>query len=78
MLGFLVSRTTVSRKISLLKSWSVWLRYSKAAEVLTIKGELSRVAMALQDIKFQENLFRTNMIMQRNELESKMRELVVA
>ena len=43
-----------------------------------LKGELSRVAMALQDIKFQDNMFRANVIMQRNELESKIRELVVA
>lgn len=74
----MISKTVVSRKVSLLRAWCVWMEHSKSAEMLMLKGELSRVAMALQDIKFQDNMFRANVIMQRNELESKIRELVVA
>lgn len=74
----MIGKTMVNRKVSILRAWCIWIHFSKSAEMLMLKGELSRVAMALQDIKFQDNMFRANVIMQRNELESKIRELVVA
>lgn len=78
ILRVLVAKQHAGRKLSLLQHWVRWVQFSKAAEVLLLKGELSRIAMSLQDLKFQENLFRTNILLQRNELDSKVRELVVA
>ena len=77
MLKFLMKKEVFDRDNIMIRAISAWKCFNKSAEIALLKGEIARISMAIEDIKFQDNLLRTNFILQKNELESKIRELMV-
>ena len=53
-----------------------WKNFMKDIELYYIKGEMKRLLAEVEKLKFQEQLLRTNFRVQKNELESKVSELI--
>ncbi|CDW86500.1 UNKNOWN [Stylonychia lemnae] len=53
-----------------------WKNFMREVEMWYIKNEIKRLVSEVENLKFQEQLLRTNFRLQKNELESKVNELI--
>ncbi len=53
-----------------------WKQFIRDLEMNAIKGQIKRLANEVENLKFQEKLMHTSFRIQKNELESKINEMI--